>query len=110
MGKKITYKDLENKYNEDIKNLQNKCKCTYKTIILVNDSGSVGRGSIYDSIFGHCKICNKRYFIFRGSKYVYKKSLKIKKIINIMLKNNYGRCWLEDEFQGNKIHFESRNI
>ena len=102
------YYQLEQEFEQQVSILQKGCKC--KKLLIENDSSCVGRGSIFPKIVATCKECNKKYYIFRGSKYIYKTSDKIKRVIKHMIKHNLGRCWLEDEFSDfhKKIVYEER--
>lgn len=97
----LTYKKLEKDFEASTEQLQKSCKCKYKSLSLRNDNFGVGCGAIYPSVIATCRICNKEYIVFRGDQNPAKTSPKIKKVLNQMVKNNYFRCWLEEESQGN---------
>ena len=102
----LNYYQLEQEFKQQVHILQKECKC--KKLLIEDDNSGVGMGSIFPKIVVTCKICNKKYYIFRGSKYIYKTSDKIKRIIKHMISHNLGRCWLEDEFKDSKICYEAR--
>ena len=103
-----TFKKLEKDFETSVEQLQESCKCSYKRLSLKDDISMIGCGSLFASMTATCKICNKKYIIFREDENISKNSPKIKAVLNKMIKNNYFRCWLKDSSQDEKIHFEER--